>query len=114
MLESLTFQAAGVACPISSDSTYGYSEENPIKVGGGAFEGPSREEAYLDNLRGPNGEGLTYERTRSLESGDTILDEYHVAGPGVDEVLYLDEYDFSELQAPAGFTCLGPFPLAAP
>lgn len=101
-------------CSISEDKTYGYTEENPVRVGGDFLEGPARERAYLDNLLGPNGEILTYERNGSFTSGDTILDEYHVTGPNLDAVLYLDEYRYEPLQAPYGFTCVGEFRLSAP
>lgn len=101
-------------CSISEDKTYGYSEENPIRVGGDFLEGPARERAYLDNLLGPNGEILTYERDGSISSGDTILDVYHVTGANIDVVLYLDEYRYEPLQAPYGFTCAGEFLLSAP
>ena len=35
---------------------------------------------------------------------------------GLDEplILYIDEYSFSTLYAPVGFTCGGDFPLVAP
>ena len=101
-------------CIISDDKTYGYTEENPIKVGGDFLDGPARERAYLDNLLGPTGGVLTYERIGSLPSGDAILDQYHITGVGVDATLYLDEYNYSALQAPVGFTCIGEFPLSAP
>lgn len=101
-------------CIISDDKTYGYTEENPIKVGGDFMDGPARERAYLDNLLGPNGSVLTYERSGSIPSGDTILDQYHITGSGVDATLYLDEYNYAPLQAPVGFTCIGEFPLSAP
>ena len=101
-------------CKISTDSTYGYSQENPIKVGGDAFEGPARERAYLDNLLGPNGESLSYERQGSLPTDTTILDIYIITGSGINETIYLDEYNYSEPQAPMGFTCKGEFPLSAP
>ncbi len=78
------------------------------------LEGPARERAYLDNLLGPNGETLSYERKRSFSSGDTILDEYHITGSGIDATLYLDEYSYTPPQAPVGFTCAGEFPLSAP
>ena len=116
MLDSLEFvevQNRG-GCPISEDKTYGYTEANPIQVGGDFFEGPARERAYLDNLLGPNGEILAYEREGSVSSGDTILDVYHVTGPNLDAVLYLDEYRYEPLQAPHGFTCVGEFRLSAP
>ena len=115
LLDSLQFtsvQSSG-ACTISVDKTYGYTETNPIKVGGDFMEGPTRERAYLDNLLGPNGEALSYERQGSLPSGDTILDVYRVQGGGLDVKLYLDEYTFSELQATVGFTCAGGF-ISAP
>ena len=116
MLDSVEFievQNRG-GCSISEDKTYGYSEENPIRVGGDFLEGPARERAYLENLLGPNGEILSYERNGSFTSGDTILDEYHVTGANLDVVLYLDEYRYEPLQAPYGFTCAGEFPLSAP
>jgi hypothetical protein len=79
------------ACVMSTDKTYGYTQENPIKVGGDDFGGPSRERAYLDNLAGPHGEPISYNRTGSLDSGDTILDAYEISGLGAKVTLYIDE-----------------------
>lgn len=101
-------------CTISTDKTYGYSEENPIRVGGDAFGGPSRERAYLDNLLGPNGEQLTYERIGSFETDDTILDEFIIKGAGKTIILYIDEYSYSVPMAPVGFTCYKDFPFSKP
>ncbi|MGC1378142.1 MAG: hypothetical protein WA821_18070 [Anaerolineales bacterium] len=101
------------AC-VSTDKTYGYTQENPIKVGGDDFGGPPRERAYLDNLAGPHGEPISYNRTGSLDSGDTILDAYEISGLSKPVTLYIDEYSFTEPQAPVGFTCLGAFSLTAP
>jgi len=114
LLDGIKFTNVDTACPTSTDKTYGFSQENPIKVGGGDFNGPSRERAYLDHLLGPNGEILTYERNGSTMTGDVILDIYHLSGAGIDSILYVDEYNFLELQAPLGFTCQGAFPLSAP
>jgi hypothetical protein len=113
LIESIDLLEA-VTCTISTDPTYGYEKDNPIRVGGGAFGGPSRERAFLDNLLGPNGERLTYVRNGSLPYGDTILDEYDIRGPGFTALLYTDEYSFSEPVAPVGFTCSGLFPLEEP
>jgi hypothetical protein len=101
-------------CPVSTDATYGYTEANPIQVGGDAFGGPPRERAYLDNLLGSNGETVTYEREGSIPFGDTFLDIYLVAYAGSSTTLYLDEYNWSEPQAPLGFTCVDTFPLTPP
>ena len=102
------------SCPIATDMNYGYTKGNAIRVGDGGelFGGPSRERAYLDNLRGPNWEPISYERARSLNFEDTILDEYVITGLGNPVTLYLDIYKFEELKAPAGFTCAGSFELS--
>ena len=116
IVESIKFfepRSTGI-CPIATDPTYGYTTENPIRVGDGGelFGGPARERAYLDNLRGPSGEPISYERTGSLNVEDTILDEYVITGLGNPVRLYLDIYKVEELQAPAGFTCAGSFKLS--
>jgi hypothetical protein len=104
----------GSACRVSADDTYGYSKDNPIKVGGDWFDGPARERAYLDSLSGPNGETVSYERIGSIPHGDTILDEYAVTYNGTTVTLYLDEYAFEELLAPTGLVCWTEIPLSAP
>jgi hypothetical protein len=118
LIDSVTFSTSSNSssgtCAISTDSTYGYTKENPIKVGGGAFDGPPRERAYLDNLLGPKGEMITYERTGSIPFGDTILDIYEIKGLTKTITLYIDEYDYTEPQAPVGFTCVSAFPLSKP
>jgi hypothetical protein len=115
VVESIEFVEPGSTdvCPIATDTTYGYTKENAIRVGDGGelFGGPARERAYLDNLRGPNGELIAYERTGSLNFEDTILDEYVITGLATPVTLYLDIYKFEELKAPIGFTCVGPFDL---
>lgn len=111
-IEFITPERTGT-CPISTDDTYGYTRENAIRVGDGGefFGGPARERTYLDNLRGPSGEAISYERTGSLNFEDTILDEYRITGLATPVVLYIDVYKFEELKAPVGFTCAGSFDL---
>ena len=101
-------------CPISSDTTYGYTEANAIQVGGGPFDGPPRERAFLDNLLGPNGEPVSYERNGSIAYEDVFLDIYTVTYGSTSNTLYVDEYNWSEPKAPVGFTCAAAFPLSAP
>lgn len=71
---------------------------------------------YLDRLRGPSGERLTYERegsccafeTPNSPLGGGALDIYVVSLPGTTRrwTLYLNMYDppEDELRAPAGLT----------
>lgn len=111
---SATVARPAAACAISGDVTYGYTMENPIKVGGGDFGGPSRERAYLDNLLGPQGEAISYVRLGSTIAGDVILDIYQISGLPNSVTLYVDEYNFTAPQAPVGLTCKAAFPLASP
>jgi hypothetical protein len=106
--------SAKSACPVSTDATYGYTKGNPIKVGGGDFGGPSREREYLDVLRGPNGEALTYDRLGSVPFDNTILDIYEIRGLSKPVTLYIDEYSYTDPKAPVGFICASPFTLTVP
>lgn len=101
-------------CPMSADESYGYSMDNPIRVGGEAINGPARARAYLDNLQDSKGNWLAYERKGSLEYGGTILDAYNLILDGKEIQLYLDQYSYEELLTPAGFNCSGAFPLTTP
>lgn len=101
-------------CPISPDKDYGFLPENPIKVGGGLDSGLMRELAFLDNLLGPNGEEVTYERVGSIESPDSIVDEYKLTVGSQEFTLYLDEYSFGVINAPRGLGCMGAFPISEP
>jgi hypothetical protein len=105
--------AAG-KCESASDPSYGYSKGNPIKVGGDWLDGPLRERAFLDNLAGPNGEKIFYERKGSMDYGNTILDEFVITGLSKEIVLYIDEYSFTKPQTPVGFTCISSFSLTEP
>lgn len=100
---------------VSMDSTYGYTAENPIKVGikGNPDQGPDQESAYLNALRGSKGEAIEYERLGSCCHFSTpngimntgLLDVFIVSTTGKDATkLYLNMYDPSTPLAPKGFT----------
>jgi hypothetical protein len=101
---------------VSTDKTYGYAQDNPIRLGGGAFGGSARLAGYLEALRSPQGQAITYERLGSTPHGEAILDTVIVsyAGLAVPITLYFDVYSYSHLEAPLGFTCGGPFILPEP
>jgi len=105
-------------CAVSTDPKYGVSPSSPVQVGGGAMYGPARERRYLDALRGPDGQLVRYKRTGSTKAADgaTILDAYEVTHEGLAKpiALYVDEYHYSELRAPAGFICGQPIGLDVP
>jgi hypothetical protein len=119
VLDTLTFfepVPMPAFCPLTADATYAYSPDNPVRVGGDFLEGPLRERAYLEHLRGPDGQPVAYERTGPFEYNGMMLDMYEVRYPGQAEpaVLYVDEYHFGPPKAPIGFSCEGQFPLRAP
>jgi hypothetical protein len=99
---------------VSTDETYGYSQKNPIKVGGLS---PARERRFLDQLLGPSGEPIRYDRDGSCCGFETpngimgggLLDIYSVwIGTKAEPVkLYINMYDFEQPKAPKGFTIGG-------
>jgi hypothetical protein len=56
--------------------------------------------------------GKKFSPQRSFE--DTILDVFEIKGLQKAATLYIDEYSYTEPQAPVGFTCLSIFPLTSP
>lgn len=94
------------------DPAYGLTEQHPVKVGGLS----ERNEAeYLNGLRGPSGEPITYERLGSccpfktpnaMIEGIGLLDAFRVtyAGQARPSVIYIDFYDEAPLSVPVGFT----------
>jgi hypothetical protein len=115
-------QAPASSCGISDEPAFATTRDHAIQVGGGAVYVAARERRYLDSLRGPMGEPLTYKRTGTLplevdKQGRTILDTYEITYPGLDKpvTFYLDGYHFDDaLKAPKGFTCAVPIGLSAP
>jgi hypothetical protein len=98
---------------ISTDESYGYSEKNPINVGGIGNEGAKNQRRFLNALLGPNGQEVTYSRqgsccsfaTKNGFSGMGLLDRYEVTYEGLEKpvILFLNFYDKGELRAPKGF-----------
>ena len=93
---------------ISTDSKYGYTQKNAIKVGS-----IQKEYHYLNALKGPNGEKVTYERTgsccefrsKTAAFGKGFLDVYQVwYEVGKPVTLYINGYDNEDLKCPMGFT----------
>lgn len=98
----------------SSDATYGYTQANAIKVGGGMGEGVRNEKKFLNALTGPEGQAVKYVRLGSCCSfktpngiidGSGLLDKYEVSYKGLKKsaILYLNLYDSGEMQIPVGF-----------
>lgn len=100
---------------ISTDPTYGFSQKNPIAVGGNSQnEGPQNERRFLNALAGPNGEKITYFRagsccptkSDSAPFGMAMLDNYRVTWENSKDTvsIFINMYDSGTLKAPVGFT----------
>lgn len=99
----------------SLDQAYGYAPDKPIKVGGAdTSTGPLRERMFLEQLSGPKGQALRYQRKGSccpfatpnaLIGGMGMLDVYEVwiGTEPTPRTLYLNMYDFEQPAAPVGF-----------
>lgn len=110
LLDENTF----VITEISTDPSYGFTEKNPIKVGGAKeLQGPTNERRFLNALAGPNGEQISYRRAGSCchfktpngLMGSGLLDRYRVTWEGSKDTLsiFINMYDYGTLQAPKGF-----------
>lgn len=98
----------------SDDKTYGFTESNPIKVGGvHQKEGPLNERRFLNALFGPNDKKMTYERAGSccpfntpngFINGGGMLDRYRIVEIGSKDTLdiYINMYDKGDLKIPFG------------
>jgi hypothetical protein len=97
---------------ISTDKTYGFTEENPIRVGSSS---PANERRFLKSIYGPEGQTLSFTRLGScchfktpngMFNNTALLDMYEVSYDGLKKpvVIYIDMYDYAPLSAPKGFT----------
>ena len=112
MLNNNTYQLKDV----SDDETYGYTKENPVKVGGAYKDGAINERRFLNALLGPNGETIQYTRRGSCCTfktpngimGGGLLDRYEIVYEEAHNekpiLLYINMYDYGILKAPKGFT----------
>jgi len=114
--QQATAAALPPPCATSEDPTYAYTTQNPAQVGGGAMYVAARERRYMDALRGPNGQVITYKRLGSLPQGpnsQTILDAYQVTYDGLEKpiTIYIDAYHYWDPAVPKGFICGQPMQL---
>lgn len=111
-------QTTPVACPISSDPTYGTDLNNPIRIGNLVlYDGFQREEVYLSTLRGPKGEEILFSRLAPrFNTTEEIVDVYEIRYSDSMKPLkfYFDTAKYEPPLAVTGFTCEAPFPIQAP
>jgi tetratricopeptide (TPR) repeat protein len=104
----------------AENDKYGFSSDNPIKVGPGPDGGPANQRAYLNLLRDVNGKPINYERVESCCDyksengffGMAKLDKYEIyytdeKGKDAKSFVYISMYDFEEPQILFGFKTVG-------
>ncbi len=103
----------------SEDKTYGFTEENPVKVGNGPNGGPANQRAFLNLLRDAQGKALKYERLGSCcpyksengFMGTAMLDKYEITyrnekGKNKKTVIYISFYDYEKPKIIVGFNTI--------
>lgn len=101
-----TLQAQYV-CQQSTDSSYGYTTENPVKLGYDPRELGTDEDQCLTWLSGPQGQALQAEVLAELRIGDSKICQVQVTYEGQPEaaILYFDLFNYELFRAPVGFKC---------
>ncbi|AWG22930.1 hypothetical protein FFWV33_16050 [Flavobacterium faecale] len=104
----------------ATDKTYGYTKENPIKVGGVKDKtGPKNERRFLNALFGPNDKMTTYFRAGSccpfkspngFINNLGMLDRYRITEIGSKDTLdiFINMYDEGDLLVPQGLKAQQP------
>ena len=99
----------------STDESYGFTANNPVRVGGGKEAGARNQQRYLNALLGPKGQPVEYQREGSCcafkigtggVDNEGQLDVYAITWKGRKEPLklYLNMYEEGALAAPVGLT----------
>jgi len=103
-------------CVNTADPTYGFTPENPIRIGydprGGHENELNAGEAVncLPWLLGPQGQALEMTVIQELELNNTLVCEVAVnyAGKGTPDVMYFDIFNYEQPKAPIGYLCGSP------
>jgi hypothetical protein len=94
--------------PWHEEASYGFTSENPIRIGGG----PEGEYLFFEVLRGPEGQPVAWRHVGSCCEFELFpghvedLDIYEVIYEGLRQpvILYLDMHHSEPVFAPRGFT----------
>ena len=110
------FEPTDSACMIAAEDDYGYTPENPVRVGSTPEGDSQRAAAFLSNLRGQNFEPAAYRLLHSQDSNQGTLQVYEIDRPESESpvLVYLDVENYQYPQAPQGFKCPQPFNLPPP
>lgn len=104
---------------MAADDSYGFTVNNPIRVGSGPKGGPANERAYLNLLRDMQGKPINYYRLGSCcpykssnPLGGGVLDKYEITylntkGEEEKTIIYMSMWDYEEPKILYGFKTVG-------
>lgn len=104
-------------CVNSADPTYGFSEENPIRIG---YDPRGSHETELTQgfetgeclpwLLGPQGQPIQTTVLEEVRVNNTLLCKVAVSFTGQDtpDILYFDVFNYEQPKAPQGYSCGSP------
>ena len=95
------------ACRVSTDPGYGFSIDNPIKLGYDPRLLGVDEEQCLTWFTGPQGQVIQTELLDEVNINETRLCKVAISYESQNQpvILYFDLYNYSQPLAPLGFTC---------
>jgi tetratricopeptide (TPR) repeat protein len=104
----------------ADNNKYGFTSQDPVKVGYGPNGGPANQQAYLELLRDAQGKPIKYERlgsccmydSKTSILGKGMLDKYEITyrnekNEEAKTILYISFDDYEELKIPVGFNTVG-------
>ncbi len=104
----------------AENKNYGFSSEDPVKVGPGPEGGPANQRAYLDLLRDEMGKSIKYKRLGSCceyksengYQGIGKLDKYEITylndkGEEKTTLVFISFYDYEDPKILSGFKTIG-------
>lgn len=97
-------------CINSNEITYGYTMENPVRLGYDPREEGDIEAGCLPWLLGPQGQSLEVELLEEVETDTGYLCQVSISYDGQTEadILYFDTTTYEQPKAPIGYSCGSP------
>jgi hypothetical protein len=100
----------GDACVNSTDGSYGFTLENPVRIGYDPRIKGINERQCLPWLLGPQGQAVNTELLEEVRMGGSKLCKVSVTyqGQAEPDVMYFDVFQFEQPKAPVGYSCGSP------
>ena len=102
--------APGSLCQLATNSTYGYTLENPVRIGYDPREEGDVTTGCVPWLLGPDGQELSIELLEEVEYEGRDLCKISVSYDGQAEadIMYFDINTYEQPKAPLGYICGSP------